>query len=211
MLCLLACALSEIILLPEEVAGEAVRCAVPGSFTNLDLQYATMIRSNLGGQGGRCSKWNRCEEPETAETPHEIRIADVGVHRLNGKAIDLRITNESEYFGYNTDVNGISVRSGGSFGVINLRAPSYPPASRYWNQDYTYVQLNFTFIDGSTMLPLTIDRAPRAASLELPTHTAHPHTLPNAPCRCRHLHHMVRHGRVCYRRLPPQRGAENRG
>ena len=73
-----------------------ISCTVVGSFTNLDLSAATTVRSNLGGQGGRCSRPDACAELQSPSTLHEIYLRNVGTHQRTGRSIDLRITNESQ-------------------------------------------------------------------------------------------------------------------
>ena len=90
------------------------------------FDIATLVRSNLGGMGGRCTTEGLCVEPQTASTPHEIYYQTVGVTR-SGEPIDMRITNQSEYRGWNIRLNGIKKNSQGSqsgyFGVVNLLGP----------------------------------------------------------------------------------------
>ena len=63
--------------------------------TLLSFANALLVRSNLGGRGGRCSDATRCVEPLTPTTPHEIYFANLGRTRT-GERIDLRIVNQSE-------------------------------------------------------------------------------------------------------------------
>ena len=143
----------------------AVACMERDSFTPVGFDIATLVRSNLGGMGGRCTTEGLCVEPQTASTPHEIYYQTVGVTR-SGEPIDMRITNQSEYRGWNIRLNGIKKNSKGSqtgyFGVVNLLGPrstdqSGPPETQ-WNTEFTYVELRFTFIGRNSGAPVTIDR-----------------------------------------------------
>ena len=150
-------------------------CIPAESFTAVTFDNATLRRSNLGGLGGRCDETafavGMCELPQTESTPHEIFIVNVG-RAPNGARIDLRITNETEYRAWRLGHNGIKrerqrelavVGSGSSFGyfaVVNLLGPrsvTQQPASMWWNDAFTFVQLLYEFLD-STEAPLTIGR-----------------------------------------------------
>ena len=136
-------------------------CEAPSSFVRVEFfDGAVLARSNLGGQGGRCSALDLCDEVQSSTTPHEILIRDVGVNEIASQynegrrtlqePIDLRITNTTEYHGWNTNVNGITRRSQeryASFGVINLLGPRLPSQSGYsWNSEFTFVELKFEFL-----------------------------------------------------------------
>ena len=54
------------------------------------------MRSNLGGQGGRCTVLGACDELQTSTTPHEIYLTGVGVDPADGLSVDLRIVNTTE-------------------------------------------------------------------------------------------------------------------
>ena len=71
---------------------------------HVDLTFnATLQRSNLGGIGGRCAAPGSCEEIQSASTPPEILIRDVGqlISRSGGvrsrTSVHLRISNLTEY------------------------------------------------------------------------------------------------------------------
>ena len=70
-------------------------CVRRDSFTPLVLADAVLVRSNLGGQGGRCTDPTRCAEPQTPTTSREIYIRNVA-RAATGEQISLRITNETE-------------------------------------------------------------------------------------------------------------------
>lgn len=82
---------------------------IPGSsFTGIRFDDAVLVRSNLGGLGGRCDDASLCVEPQTVSQANglrEVRIQDVGLADIDGRGegyqtpIDLRIRNESEYKG----------------------------------------------------------------------------------------------------------------
>ena len=80
-------------------------CQPADSFTTISFAGATLVRSNIGGQGGRCVTPGLCAENETASTPHEIFIRDVG--QFMGQSIGLRITNETEYRAWRETINGV--------------------------------------------------------------------------------------------------------
>jgi hypothetical protein len=129
-----------------------------------------LVRSNLGGEGGRCNEPGRCVELQNASTPRELYLRSVG-KLSDGTQIDLRITNRSEYRAWNAALNGIrssSVLSGGNnstintttpasdkgaFGSVNLLGPRAAGSPRFWRSTMTYVVLRFEFLDadGSTL------------------------------------------------------------
>ena len=77
-------------------ALELSSCSIPEAFVALDFNRASLVRSNLGGIGGRCATAaGQCEETQTESTPHEILIRHVAVDDALG-SINLRITNQSE-------------------------------------------------------------------------------------------------------------------
>ena len=110
-------------------------CVPRGSFVELDFNQATLYRSNIGGQGGRC--WLQppdadvqCDEVLNAEdavnagliaganTVHEMYIRNVGVNSLlpqyatdgnvgDGATIDLIVTNTTEYKSWDTSWNWV--------------------------------------------------------------------------------------------------------
>ena len=128
---------------------------------------ATLRVSNLGGLGGRCktnaSKWG-CEH--TNETRAEVYLAGVGRH--GGSAVDLQITNLTEYRAWNADINGIqSVEAGQAFGVVNLLAPRSPTQAKHWHARTTFVRLRFSFLNGDG------SRAPRSRGRPLVRRARH--------------------------------------
>jgi len=149
-------------------------CVPRESFINLDFDYAETVRSHLGGQGGRCDKGNLaaggCDEVVSGNppvgVPQELYIRDVGRNELgyrafrewqpnsNAQYIDMRITNASEYYAWNTVWNGIkrdpSSGQHGSFAVVNLLGPRDPSQSgRIWNSNMTFVELDVAFLGRS--------------------------------------------------------------
>ena len=129
-----------------------------------------MVRSNLGGQGGRCrdasyadgtsATWQsmceeRCDLPAgVCASPAEVYIADIGTGP-GDVCIDLRITNESEYRAWRTGHNGVKHVDGGIdagfFGVVNLLGPrlaTQRPFDMWWSSHLTFVQLRFAFRHG---------------------------------------------------------------
>ena len=138
-------------------------CQPADSFTTISFAGATLVRSNIGGQGGRCVTPGLCAENETASTPHEIFIRDVG--QFMGQSIGLRITNETEYRAWRETINGVKREeegdSVGYFGVVNLlgpRSPQQRPYDRFWHEAFTYAQLAFEFVEGVSNTPLTLPR-----------------------------------------------------
>ena len=92
---------------PAAAPTAAPACVPRNSFTSLSLDEATLVRSNLGGLGGRCVdrtfcavnkrspefianggcptnhifhvRWNEtCEEPQTAATPRNLYLRGIG-------------------------------------------------------------------------------------------------------------------------------------
>ena len=104
-------------------------CTPPDSFVFIDFDGASVARSNLGGQGGRCTDYSQCDEIYDAPTtPHEIILKDVGINVMSaryhpsgiassGEPVDLRITNTTEYHGWNTPLNGIKRKTGERYGA----------------------------------------------------------------------------------------------
>ena len=78
--------------------NSTMQCAPREAFTMISFDGAVLVRSNLGGQGGRCTTTAACEEVTTAATPTEIFFRSVGVVPGGGGSakFDLRITNESQ-------------------------------------------------------------------------------------------------------------------
>ena len=69
----------------------------------------------------------------------------------------LRVTNETTYRAWNSRQNGVKRQSSGDgegfFGAINLLGPrsvNQRPASQYWSDQYTMVQLRFDFLKESS-------------------------------------------------------------
>ena len=144
----------------------------PRDFTPIGFDVATLVRSNLGGKGGRCETNGLCEEylpaADAPSATREVLYKTVGFTRppLPYEAIDLRITNESEYRAWRVRLNGIKRRTVGDitgyFGVINLLGPralgqSGGPDTQ-WNTEFTYCELRYTFVGRSSGNPIAIDR-----------------------------------------------------
>jgi len=102
---------------------------------DINFDNASVVRSNLGGQGGRCASLNECDEIETPTTPHEVLIRDIGTNTLgSSEPIDMRITNITEYHAWRTRWNGVKrtgVAGESSFGVVNLLGPRDPTQSGF--------------------------------------------------------------------------------
>jgi hypothetical protein len=170
-------------------------CVPIESFTPIYLDYSQMISSNLGGQGGRCVDtyyawegrsvaWNElCERqqptvnvPDSSPTAMDgnmdIIIRNIGNESTDGEVISLRITNVTEYYGWNTRQNGVKRQAIGDnvgyFGAINLLGPrsnGQMPANKRWTDQFTLVQLNFAFLTDRTpdqtyrsFVPITLGR-----------------------------------------------------
>ena len=155
-------------------------CTPGDAFTAISFESAVLVRSNLGGLGGRCRDncytqadgstacvtWQSlCDEQCDLETPggvctsaEEIHIANIGTAPGN-VCIDLRITNETEYRAWRTGNNGVK-RVGigtnvGFFGAINLLGPRLPaqrPYDKFWNAHFTIVQLRYAFVSGGARI-----------------------------------------------------------
>ena len=131
----------------------------PMGCTVFNFNKAILVRSNLGGQGGRCSEEGvaegNCVEAQLPATPPEIYIANVGAHEAQ---IDLRITNYSAYYASDATLNGLKKagRTGNStFGVVNLLGPRGPHTKGNvpgW-QTFSYVELRFEFVNAQTTEP----------------------------------------------------------
>lgn len=149
---------------------------LPCATAAIIFDFAHLVRSNLGSQGGRCRTvayddgtvvpWQSvCDEEcdrispgGTCASPPEVKISNVGT-APSGECIDLRITNESEYRAWWTGHNGIKrVASGtieGFFGAVNLLGPrsvTQRPFDRFWHASFTIVQLRFSFVRGGLRL-----------------------------------------------------------
>ena len=72
-------------------------CTDRDSFVLIDFENAGIVRSNLGGLGGRCTEENFADGvvctdgATTPSTPHDIYLSNVGRTR-NGETVDIRIT-----------------------------------------------------------------------------------------------------------------------
>ena len=153
-------------------------CTQPDSFIHIDFDVAVLVRSNLGGEGGRCFIAGTCLELyNESTTPHEIAIQGVGFNALgpgvseaDGQRIDLRITNMTEYRSWNRMWNGVKVREKvglgmnadgnltDSFNVINLRAPRDPATTKWWASEFTMVQLKYELVTGDEQSPIVLPR-----------------------------------------------------
>ena len=120
----------------------------------LNFDNATLLSSNLGGQGGRGS---------TPATPPVLRLGNVG-QLLNGTRLDLEITNMTEYRAFRAANNGLKQKSGGSFGVVNLLAAQASEGGTGGGGTSddagaaSFVQLRFTFVDAPSGQPVTLGR-----------------------------------------------------
>lgn len=98
------------------------------------FEKAQVVRSNLGGMGGRCDNLTQCVELEAPNTPHEIYISRAAVRLDRAGLTDLRITNTSEYRARNSRINGIKRMMGAP--DVNDGAPGYcmrPHSRRRWH------------------------------------------------------------------------------
>ena len=75
----------------------------PGIAT-LDFFESSLGYNNLGGMG------------PIYDDPHELRFVDLGKTPSGGFAVDLRITNQSEYYAFRSSNNGLA----GQFANINI-------------------------------------------------------------------------------------------
>jgi hypothetical protein len=137
-------------------------CTPRDSFVHVGFDMAKLVRSNLGGQGGRCTTAGFCVEQLTASTPQEILFETVGVART-GEPIDMRVTNTSEYRAWNIKLNGIKSQTQGEktgyFGVVNLLGPrSTNQRGGQWKTEFTHVELKFELLGRWTRTPITLDR-----------------------------------------------------
>ncbi len=193
-------------------------CIPESSFVVIFFDEASTVRSNLGGQGGRCLT-EHCDIPATAdpppegEVPHEVYIRDVGRNIVdpewlppggaaNGEYIDMRITNRTEYYAWNTRWNGVKLGDGtrfSSFAVTNLAGPRSRNQSGFiWNTEMTYVELKYEFFGRTEpwrprvpIAPLTISRT-YVAELDLLGPRRSPR-MPCPPCTRRDLPKSSRH------------------
>ena len=150
----------------EHSNSTAYPCTEAASFVALEFDNATLVRSNLGGKGGRCTAPGSCKELEGPSTPHDVFYEGLGY--TNERApVSLRVTNESEYRAWNYRLTGIKRRSGieqkvGHFGVVNLlgpRAVGQPGGpDTQWDQEFTLVELRYTFVNGASGEPIQLER-----------------------------------------------------
>ena len=184
-------------------------CTPTRAHTWIEFDGAELVRSNLGGQGGRCdtnspvydgefASASQCVDgARTPSTPPEVYIRNVGT-APSGARIDLRITNESEYRAWNPNHNGIKRQTEGArtgyFGAINLLGPrlsAQRPFEKYWNEHFTFVQLRYEFLDGASGQPLIIGRTFITFCAPSPTPYACANTL-MPPCLARVTFHETR-------------------
>lgn len=141
-------------------------CEPIASFTRLSFESARLVRSNLGGLGGRCDadeSPSECESGATAaDTPREILIDGIGI-ASSGEEISLGIVNVSEYKAWNNVYNGIKHNGIGHYGVVNVLAPrratSMPSELANWLEPHgTHVDLRYEFRSSRTGAPLTLER-----------------------------------------------------
>jgi hypothetical protein len=110
----------------------------------------------LGGLGGRCNQDpSLCTSgAPSALTQPDILIRNVASAFENGEQLDLHISNESEYRGWNVNLNGIkrvvSGASSGHFCVVNLLAPRAVGTRRYWHDRLTFADIRYTFVAAAT-------------------------------------------------------------
>jgi hypothetical protein len=114
------------------------------TLVRITFDNATLVRSNLGGQGG----------PGTAPSAvdQHIHYRNVGT-MPDGSTIDLRVTNLTEYAAYNPSINSISRKANGSFGVINLLGP------RTADMLATFVHLRFAFTSTANSAAVALPRS----------------------------------------------------
>ena len=138
-------------------------CTPTHSFVHLDFKHATLVRSKLGGFGGRCVSADRCKEVEHSATPHEIYYANVAPDLAD---LDLRVTNKSAYHAWDSTANGLNLPDPGTavepgaFGVVNLLSPRKPGsfgAQPGWSS-LSFVELLFEFVSGVDGTPVEVNR-----------------------------------------------------
>ena len=110
---------------------EQSTCKPRESFVQIGFAQATLVRSNIGGQGGRCWLEGECQftvapkDPNDAlelpgsNTDHEMYITNIGINSMdpkysvdgvssgNGEQVDLVVTNLTEYRSWNTNWNWV--------------------------------------------------------------------------------------------------------
>ena len=145
-------------------------CVGKDSFTPLSFDEATLVRSNLGGMGGRCwldigNSTGLCADDTapSATSPRELYFSTLGADRITGDKIDLRITNLTEYRWWSKKWNGIKRievdGTVGYFGAVNLRGPrSLSQSGDTWDSEFTMVELKYEFVNQRTSDPYVIDR-----------------------------------------------------
>jgi hypothetical protein len=135
-------------------------CVPPDAFVQLHMHNARIVRSNLGGQGGLCSRnASDCDEPyNNVTTPHNILIRNIGLNVMSryhqpagaisgGEVMDLLITNLTTYRSWAPNENGLVVKNGvNEFAQINLLAPRRAQQTNSWNTEMTFVELKFEFV-----------------------------------------------------------------
>jgi hypothetical protein len=106
-------------------------------FVFLDFTQATLVQSNLGGQGGRCSMLTAFGTPSCIEpaplvsTPNNSHLLFSDVGRVLGggdapeaERVWLQITNETEYRAWNANANGVKRQMyGGETGFFGVGTP----------------------------------------------------------------------------------------
>ena len=138
-------------------------CTARGSFTSISFDNASLVHSNLGGMGGRCSTPGLCLELETPTTPRQLLYEGLG-RTSAGSLISMRGVNESEYRAWRYQITGIKRQTFGSitgfFGVINLLGPrdrEQRPPNKFWSGQFTTVQLRYSFEDENSA-PISLER-----------------------------------------------------
>lgn len=147
--------------------SEVIADCVPGSsFVPILFRDASTVRSNLGGQGGRCNQGplpQGCDEQASTDPPdssslQEIYIRNVGTNVIglehtdgvptNGRQIDMRITNLTEYRAWEPEWNGVKrvEPDDYSFAVINLLGPRKSDWAKHWNEVMTFTELRIEFL-----------------------------------------------------------------
>ncbi|KOO34521.1 fibrillin 1 [Chrysochromulina tobinii] len=135
-------------------------CVPPDAFVQLHMHNARIVRSNLGGQGGLCSRnASDCDEAyNNVTTPHNILIRNIGLNVMSayhqpagaisgGEVVDLLISNLTTYRSWAPYENGLVVKNGvNEFAQINLLAPRRAEQTNSWNTEMTFVELKFEFV-----------------------------------------------------------------
>ena len=141
----------------------------------MSFDRAVLVRSNLGGLGGRCATYDDAAGAPVAtglclenvvpdeNTPQNIYYQYLGVDPATGDPIDMQVDNETEYRAWNVNWNGIKQQRvsdvEGFFGVTNLLGPRAPEQTAQWDPSFTFVQLQYSFIRRSTGEPYVIDKS----------------------------------------------------